>query len=47
MVDSAIMSQSHRSRADRSTLIKAQFSALNMSAERGTLDETKDTHQRA
>ena len=29
MVDSAIMSQSHGSRADRSSLIKAQFSALD------------------
>ena len=46
MVDSAIMSQSHGSRADRSTLIKAQFSALNTSAKRGTSDETEDTHQR-
>ena len=46
MVHSAIMSQSHGSRADRSTLIKAQFSALNTSAKRGTSDETEDTHQR-
>ena len=42
MVDSATMSQS---RADRSTLIKAQFSALNMTAGRGTSDETEATHQ--
>ena len=45
MVDSAIMSQSHGSRADRSILIKAQFSALDTSAERGTSDETEDIHQ--
>ena len=29
-----------------STLINAQFSALDTSAERGTSDETEDTHQR-
>ena len=46
MVDSVIMSQSHGSRAERSTLIKVQFSALDTSAERGTSDEMEDTHQR-
>ena len=45
MVDSAIISQSHGSRAGHSTLIKAQFFALDTSAERGTSDETGDTHQ--
>ena len=40
------MSQSYGSRADPSTLIKAQFSAFDTSAERGTLDEMKDTHLR-
>ena len=35
MVDSATMSQSHGSRAYRSTLIKAQFSALDTAAEGG------------
>ena len=45
MVDSVIMSQSYGSRADRSTLIKAQFSAFDTSAERGTSDEMEDTHQ--
>ena len=44
---SAIMSESHGSRADRSTLIKAQFlGPRGTSAERGTSDETEDTHQR-
>ena len=39
--------QSHAtgSRADRSTLIKAQFSALNVAAERGTSDKTEATRQ--
>ena len=32
---------------DRSTLIKAQFSALDTAAERGTSDETEATHLRA
>ena len=46
MVHSAIMSQSHGIRADRSTLINVQFSALDTSTKRGTSDETEDTHQR-
>ena len=45
MVDSTIMTQSCGRRADRSTLIEAQLSALDTSAERGTSDETEDTHQ--
>ena len=32
-----------RSRADRSTLIKAQLSALNVATERGTSDKTEAT----
>ena len=32
---------------DRNTLIKAQFSALDMAAERGTSDETEATHLHA
>ena len=32
---------------DRSTLIKAQFSALDTADERGTSDETEATHLRA
>ena len=47
MVDSATMSQSHGSQADRSTLIKAQFSTLNTAAKRGTSDEMESTHQHA
>ena len=47
MVDLVTMSQNHRSRADRSTLIKAQIAALNTAAERGTWNETEATHQRA
>ena len=39
------MSQSHGSQADRSTLYKVQFSALDTAAERGTSDETETTHQ--
>ena len=31
--------------ADRSTLIKVQFSALSTAAKRGTLNETEATHQ--
>ena len=31
---------------DRNTLIKAQFSALDTAAERGTSDETEATHLR-
>ena len=46
MVDSATMSQSHGSRADRST-IEAQFSALDTTAERGTTDGTEATQQHA
>ena len=46
MVDSANTSQSHGSRAGRSTLIKAQFLPLDTTSERGTVDETEDTHQR-
>ena len=34
-------SESHWSRADHSTLIKAQFSTINAAAERGALDETE------
>ena len=34
-------------RADRSTLIKAQFSALDTAAERGTSDEMEATHLRS
>ena len=45
MVDSAIMSQSHGSRADCSTLIESQFSALDTSAKIGTSDEMEDKHQ--
>ena len=45
MVDSVTMSQSLGSRADHSTLIKAQFSTLNTAAERVTSDETEATHQ--
>ena len=41
MVDSATMSQSHGSQAERSTLVKAQFSALDTAAERGTSVETE------
>ena len=36
----------HNAMAERSTLIKAQFSALNMATERGTSDETEAAHQR-
>ena len=46
MVDSATMLQSHGSRADCSILIKAQFSALDTAAKRGTSDEVEDTLQR-
>ena len=45
MVDSATISQSHGSQADNSTLIKAQFSTLNMAAEGGTSNEMEATHQ--
>ena len=45
-MDSATTSQSHGSRVDRSTLIKAQFSTIDMTAERGTSDETEATHPR-
>ena len=41
---SAIISQSQWSRADRSTFIKAQFSALDMSVERRTSNEMEDTY---
>ena len=44
MVDSATMSKPPN-RANRGTLIKAQFSALNVAAERGTLDKTEATRQ--
>ena len=48
MMDSVTMSQSHGSELpDRSTLIKAQFSALDMAAERGTSDEMEATHLHA
>ena len=33
--------------AELSTLVKAQFSALNAAAERGASEETEATHQRA
>ena len=36
----------HQSRAGHSTLIKAQFFALNMAAERGMWNEMEATHQR-
>ena len=39
------MSPCHGSRADHSTLIKAQLSALDTAAERETLDKTEATHQ--
>ena len=41
MVDSVTMSQSHWSRADHSTLIKAQLSTIHVPAERRALDETE------
>ena len=40
------MSPCHGSRADHSTLVKAQLSALDMAAERETSDKTEATHQR-
>ena len=45
LVDSATKSRSHGSQAERSTLIKAQFSTLDTATERGTSDETEATHQ--
>ena len=47
MVDSTTMSQSHGSRVDFSTLVKAHFSALDMAAEKGASDEMEATHLRA
>ena len=46
MVDSATMSQSHGSRADHSTLIKAQVLRPRYGCRKGTWDETEATHQR-
>ena len=44
-MDSSYQRQSHRSRADRSTLIEAQFSALDVATESGTSDMTEATRQ--
>ena len=46
MVDSSTMSNPW-SRADHSTLIKAQFSTLNVAAERGTSEKMEATCRRA
>ena len=48
MVDSVTMSQSHGAELpDCTALIKAQFSTLDVAAERGTSDETEVTHLHA
>ena len=45
--ETTIMSQSHGSQVDCSTLIKAQVSVLDTSTDRGTSeDQAEDTHQR-